>query len=73
MAREMIDDMSVEQVVGGSIIFSTDHTTCGLNCTNQCKVLNYNAAIDFIKKNYKDMKEGEMMKKMVALGYIAKL
>ena len=73
MAREMIDDVSVEKVVGGSIVFSSDHTTCGLNCNNQCKVLNYSAAIDFISKNHKSMKEGEMMKQMVALGYIAKL
>ena len=73
MARQMIDDASVEQVVGGSIVFSKDHTTCGLNCNNQCKVLNYNAAIDFINKNYETMKEADMMRKMVALGYIARL
>ena len=73
MAREKIDDMSVEQVVGGSIVFSTDHTTCGLNCNNQCKVLNYDACIKFIADNYKDLKEAEMMRKMVALGYIVRL
>ena len=73
MAREKIDDMSVEQVVGGSIVFSPDHTTCGLNCNNQCKVLNYDACIKFIGENYKDLKESEMMRKMVALGYIVKL
>ncbi|QTE75010.1 hypothetical protein JS518_03745 [Clostridiales bacterium FE2010] len=73
MAREKIDDMSVEQVVGGSIIFSTDHTTCGLNRYDQCKVLNYDACIKFIADNYKDLKEAEMMRKMVALGYIVKL
>ena len=73
MAREKIDDMSVEQVVGGSIIFSTDHTTCGLNRNDQCAVLNYDACIKFIAENYKEMKEGAMLKQMVALGYIKKL
>ncbi len=73
MAWEMIDDMSVEQVVGGSIIFSPDHTTCGLNRNDQCKVLNYNACIKFISENYQDLKEAEMMRKMVALGYIKRL
>ena len=73
MAREKIDDMNVEQVVGGSIVFSKDHTTCGLNCNNQCKVLNYYACIKFIAENYKDMKEGAMLNQMVALGYITKL
>ena len=73
MAREMIDDMSVEQVVGGSIVFSTDHTTCGLNCNNQCKVLNYDACIKYIAENYKEKKEGEMLKNLVALGYLKKL
>lgn len=73
MAREKIDDVSVEQVVGGSIVFSKDHTTCGLNRNDQCAVLNYDACIKFISDNYKEMKEADMMRKMVALGYIKRL
>ena len=73
MAREMINDTNLDQVVGGSIVFSTDHTTCGLNCNNQCKVLDYDAAIKFIAENYETMGEKDMMRKLVALGYIVRL
>ncbi len=73
MERKIIEDLSAEKVVGGSIVFSPDHTTCGLNRNDQCKVLNYNACIKFISENYQDLKEAEMMRKMVALGYIKRL
>ena len=73
MAREMINDKDIEQVVGGSIVFSTDHTTCGLNCNNQCKVNDYNAALKFIKENYYTMSEKDIMRNLVAKGYITRL
>ena len=73
MDREKITDQFAEEVVGGSIVFTKDHTTCGLNCNNQCKVLDYDACIQFIAANYKTLTEPEMMRKMVALGYIARL
>ena len=73
MEREHIADQDMEDVVGGSIVFTTDHTKCGLNCNNQCKVNDYSAAISFIAENYKTMTEKEMMKKMLALGYISRL
>ena len=73
MAREMLNEMDVENVVGGSIVFSPDHKTCGLNCNNQCKVNNYSAAINYIREHNKEMSEGKMLKNMVALGYITKL
>ena len=73
MARDMIDDQELEQVVGGSIIFSKDHTTCGLNRNDQCKVLNFSAAIQFIADNKNTMSEKDMMRKMVSLGYIVRL
>ncbi|MBR4333745.1 MAG: hypothetical protein IKP72_13775 [Clostridia bacterium] len=73
MAREMINEMDVEKVVGGSIIFSPDHTTCGLNCNNQCKVNNFSAALNYIKENKNTLTEREMLKNMVSLGYITRL
>ena len=73
MAREILNENDVDQVVGGSIVFTSDHTTCGLNCNNQCKVNDYNAAISFIAANYKTMTEKEMMKAMMAMGYITRL
>lgn len=73
MERKIIEDQSAEKVVGGSIIFSPDHTTCGLNRNDQCKVNDYDACIQFIKDNYTTMREGEMLKQMCNLGYITKL
>ena len=73
MAREIINDMDVEKVVGGSIVFTSDHTMCGLNCNNQCRVNDYDAAIAFIAANYRTMKEKDMMKQMMALGYITRV
>jgi len=73
MAREMINDMDIENVVGGSIVFSTDHTTCGLNCNNQCKVNDFDGALQFIKDNYNTMSERDIMRNLVAQGYITRL
>ena len=73
MAREMINDMDIENVVGGSIVFSTDHTTCGLNCNDQCKVNDFDAALQFIKDNYSTMSEKDIMRNLVARGYITRL
>ena len=73
MAREMINDTDIGNVVGGSIIFSTDHTTCGLNCNNQCKVNDFDAAVQYIKDNYNTMSEKNIMRNLVALGYITRL
>ena len=73
MGRENIEEKLAEEVVGGSIVFTSDHKTCGLNCNNQCKVNDYNAAISFIAANYKTMTEAEMMRAMVANGYITRL
>ncbi|QTE75009.1 hypothetical protein JS518_03740 [Clostridiales bacterium FE2010] len=73
MERKIIDDQITEKVVGGSIIFSEDHTTCGLNRYDQCKVNDYDACIQFISENYTTMKEAEMMRQMCNLGYITRL
>ena len=73
MAREMINDMDVNQVVGGSIVFTPDHTKCGLNRNDQCTVNDYNAVIAFIAANYQTMTEPEMMRSMAAQGLITRL
>ena len=73
MARQAIDDNNLDKVVGGSIEFSTDHTTCGLNCSNQCRVNDYNACIQFIRDNHQTMSERDMLRQMVSLGYITRL
>ncbi|MBR4333744.1 MAG: hypothetical protein IKP72_13770 [Clostridia bacterium] len=73
MEREIIGDQIAEEVNGGSIIFNPEHTTCGLNCNNQCKVNDFNAALQYIKDNKNTLTEREMLKNMVSLGYITRL
>ena len=73
MAREIIDDRNAENVAGGSIVFNSDHTTCGLNCNNQCTVNDYDAVIDYISEHHTTMKEADMMRNMCSLGYITRL
>ena len=73
MARKLVDENSIDKVVGGSIVFTTDHSTCGLNRNDQCKVNDYDACIAFIRANYETMKEADMMRKMVAMGLITRL
>ena len=73
MERKNIDDQLAEAVNGGSIIFSTDHTTCGLNRDNQCKVNDYDKALQYVLDHYDTMSEKDIMRKLVALGYITKL
>ena len=73
MEREKIGEQIAEEVVGGSIVFSTDHTTCGLNCNNQCKVNDYDGALKFIKEHYYTMSEKDIMRNLVARGYITRL
>ncbi len=72
MGREMINDMDIENVVGGSIIFTTDHKTCGLNCNNQFQVNDYGAVISYIRANYKTMKEIDMLRNLLAQGLISR-
>ena len=73
MERENIGDQLAGEVVGGSIIFTTDHTKCGLNCNNQCKVNDFDAAVQYIKDHYDTMTEKDIMRNLVALGYITRL
>ena len=73
MARELINEMEADKVIGGSIIFSPDHTTCGLNCNNQCKVNDFNAALKYINDHKNSMTEKEMMRNMAAAGLITRL
>ena len=73
MAREVITDMDVDKVVGGSIVFTPDHTKCGLNRNDQCKVNDYDAVISFIAANYKTMNEKDMMRSLAAQGLITRL
>ncbi len=73
MERENIGDRFAEDVVGGSIVFSTDHTTCGLNRVDQCRVNDYDKALSYVLEHYDTMSEKDIMRNLVALGYITRL
>ena len=73
MERENLADQMAEEVVGGSIVFNADCTMCGLNCTDQCVVNDFEAVLAFIRENKDTMREGAMLKQMVALGYITRV
>ena len=73
MAREMINEMDVEKVTGGSIVFNGDHTTCGRDCNNQYKVNNYSAVIKYIAEHRHEMSERKMLNNMVSQGLLSSL
>ena len=73
MAREIINEVDLEKVSGGSIVFTSDCKTCGYNCNNQFAVNNFNAVIAFIDANKAAMDEREMLKVMMQRGYITRL
>lgn len=73
MERKKIDDEQLEGVVGGTIMFSEDRSTCGYFRTDQYRVNNFDAAVDFIRKNRGKMSENSMLKKMVQAGYLSNL
>ena len=73
MSREMISDQDLSSIIGGTIIFSTDHTTCGKNTSDQYKVLNFDAAIQYIVDHRLEMTEKTMLNNMVAAGILTTL
>ncbi len=73
MEREKINDQVTEEVVGGSIIFNADHTTCGRNCNNQYRVNDYNAVLKYIGDNRMHMSEKTMINNMLGMGLLGNL
>lgn len=73
MARELINNQDVDKVVGGSIIFNGDNTTCGRKNNHEYKVLDYNAVEGYIEKNCTKMSEKTMINNMVDAGLLVKI
>lgn len=71
MERQKINDLDLDNVVGGSIMFNGDHTMCGRNCDNQYKVLDFNAALSYARANVGNKPEKQVINEMLAKGYIA--
>ena len=72
MERKDINDLA-EEVIGGSIIFNADHTTCGRNCNNQYRVNDYSAVLKYIGDNRMKMSEKTMINNMLEMGLLANL
>ena len=66
-----LDDSALDAISGGSIIFNEDLTTCGRNCNDQYRVLNFDAIVQYYNANLNKMSEKTMMENMLAMGYIA--
>lgn len=73
MEREIINDIVTEDVVGGSIIFNADHTTCGRKNNHEYKVIDYDAVDTYIKANCTKMCEKDMINNMLASGLLANM
>lgn len=71
MARENINEAGLDKVVGGSIIFNGDCTTCGYNCNDQYKVVNLQEVLNYMQANKDKMSERRMISNMLAAGYLA--
>lgn len=73
MERKPINEVDLEKVVGGTIIFSGDHSTCGYFCNDQYKVNDFDAAVEFILNNKGKMSERSMLNQLVAAGILSNL
>ncbi len=70
MERQAINDQDLDKVVGGSIIFNGDHTTCGRKNNAEYKVLNYTAVQQYIDDNCTKMSEKTMINNMIKAGLL---
>ena len=70
MERKQINDLDLEKVVGGSIIFNDDCTMCGYNTNDQYVVVDFKAVHDYIKENKNNMSERRMLSNMVSAGLL---
>lgn len=73
MKNELINENALDEVVGGSIIFNGDNTTCGRHSNAEYSVLDYDSVIDYIRKNCSKMSEKKMINNMVDMGYLRAL
>ncbi len=73
MDREKINDQAAEEVVGGSIIFNGDHTTCGRKNNHEYRVKNYDLVQAYIDANCENMCEKDMINNLVAQKLLEKI
>ena len=73
MSREQINDMNTEAIAGGSIVFTSDHKTCGHNCNDQYEVVNFDDVNSYIAEHCSTMSERKMLANMVEMGLLIEL
>ena len=72
MAMKMLNDEDLDNVSGGSIVFTPDCTMCGFNCNNQFMVNDFDSVLKFIDENKYSMTEQEMLKAMYSQGWLSR-
>lgn len=70
---KMLNDEELDNVSGGSIVFNGDCTMCGYNCNNQCMVNDLDSVVKYIDENKYTMTEKQMMREMIAQGWLTYL
>lgn len=73
MKRELINEDDLKKVVGGSIVFNGDETTCGYDRNDQYRVLDHDKCLDYMFANITRMDERDILRKCVEKGYLEEI
>jgi len=73
MAMKMLNDEDLNNVSGGSIVFTTDCTMCGFNCNNQFMVNDFDSVLSYISENKYTMDERDMLKALMEQGLLTRI
>ena len=70
---KLISDADLEQIFGGSIVFNEDCTTCGRNCNDQYKVIDFDQVLAYAQANIGKKREKDIINDLVAMGLLVSL
>ena len=73
MKREIINEKDLSNVVGGSIVFNEDHTTCGYDRNDQYRVIDHDKAMSYMVSKIGRMDERDILRKCVEKGYLEEI
>lgn len=73
MQREEINENSLNQVVGGSIVFNADCSTCGYNRNDQYRILNKDEALSYMRANIRTMDERDILRNLLDRGLLEEI
>ena len=73
MKREIINEKDLSNVVGGSIVFNADHTTCGYDRNDEYRVIDHDKAMAYMVSKITRMDERDILRKCVEKGYLEEI